>query len=198
MPVRPLKRRHLKQTMNPKILDISNSVLVVVDVQEAFRSAIPDFALITSRIAMAVRGFTILDVPILVTEQYPKGLGHTAEEVSLSLPEGFGAIEKSTFSAYGEQAFVDRLAATNRKQVVLCGMETHICVSHTVQDLVSQAYDVHLLTDCLGSRFEHDRAAGISKMLAAGAVSSSTEMALFELMRDSKHPKFKDIQALVK
>lgn len=184
--------------MNPKILDISNSVLVVVDVQEAFRSAIPDFALIVSRIAMAVRGFSILDVPILVTEQYPKGLGHTAEEVSLSFPDGFEVVEKSTFSAYGEPVFIDRLAATNRKQVVLCGMETHICVSHTVQDLVSQAYDVHLLTDCLGSRFEHDRAAGISKMLAAGAVSSSTEMALFELMRDSKHPKFKDIQALVK
>lgn len=181
-----------------RILEITGAVFVIVDVQEAFRSAIPDFALITSRIAMAVRGFTALGVPIVVTEQYPKGLGRTAEELLLSLPDGFEPVEKSTFSAYGDLMFVESLKSLGAKRIVLCGVEAHVCVNQTAHDLLANGFDVHLLTDCVASRFDHDKHAGVTKMLSSGAVPSSTEMALFEMMRDSKHKKFKEVQAFIK
>lgn len=177
-----------------KDLDISSCTLVIVDVQEAFRSAIPDFALIASRIALAGRAFAVLGVPILVTEQYPQGLGRTAEEIVLSVPDSTEYIEKSTFSAIGSGDFASKLS----EQIILCGVETHICVMQTALDLIRQGIEVHLLTDCIASRFEHDKEAGLARMSAAGVVSSSVEMALFELMRDSKHEKFKEIQSLIK
>lgn len=181
-----------------RMIDSDKAVLVIVDVQEAFRKAIPDHALITSRIAMAIRGFRILEVPLVVTEQYPKGLGRTVEELLLTLPHDLEPIEKSTFSAYGEPSFVDVLETANRKQVILCGIEAHVCVNQTAHDLLANGYEVHLLTDCVASRFEADRAAGLQKMISSGAVPSSVEMALFEAMRDSKHAKFREVQAQIK
>jgi nicotinamidase-related amidase len=183
---------------HPRVLDASNAILVVVDVQEAFRKAIPEHALITSRIAMAVRGFRILEIPVVVTEQYPKGLGRTVEELMLTLPDDFEPIEKSTFSAFGDSAFVDVLDTAERKQIVICGVEAHVCVNQTAHDLLHNGYEVHLLTDCVASRFEADKNAGIQKMIASGAVPSSVEMALFEAMRDSKHEKFREVQAQIK
>jgi nicotinamidase-related amidase len=178
-------------------LESSKCVLAVIDVQEAFRSAVQDFALITSRISIAARGFDLLGVPIIVTEQYPQGLGRTVEELLLSLPDDLDPVEKSTFSACGADEFLKRLSDANADQVVLCGIEAHVCVSQTALDLISRGFQVHLLTDCIASRFEHDKQAGISKMLAKGAVPSSVEMALFELMRDSKHERFKEIQQII-
>lgn len=177
-----------------KKLDISHCVAVIVDVQEAFRSAIPDFALIASRIALAARAFPILNVPILVTEQYPQGLGRTAEEIVLSLPDETEYIEKSTFSSLGSQVVAEKL----KSQVILCGVETHVCVMQTALDLIEKGIEVHLLTDCVASRFEHDKQAGLARMFTAGVASSSIEMALFELLKDSKHEKFKEIQSLIK
>lgn len=184
--------------MHGNSLDIDNSVLVVVDVQEAFRKAIPDFAETLSRMAIAIRGFQLLGRPIVVTEQYPKGLGRTAEELLLSLPDDAVFVEKSTFSSYSEPNFVSELEKYQAKQVVLCGVETHVCVNQTAHDLLAAGYQVHLLTDCVASRYQHDREAGIKKMCANGVVPSSMEMALFEMMRDSRHEKFKDVQALIK
>jgi len=184
--------------MHSNTLDIDNSVLVVVDVQEAFRKAIPDFAEVVSRIALAIRGFQILGRPIVVTEQYPKGLGRTAEELMLSLPDDAAFIEKSTFSSVGQPSFVAELEKFESKQVVICGVETHVCVNQTAHDLLANGYQVHLLTDCVASRYQHDKDAGIKKMFASGVLPSSMEMALFEMMRDSRHEKFKDVQALIK
>jgi nicotinamidase-related amidase len=185
--------------MKSSSLAIGQSVLAIVDVQEAFRSAIPDFALVASRIALAGRAFSILGVPVLVTEQYPKGLGRTAEEILLSLPDGGTEyIEKSAFSALGAEVFVERLKSFGANKVILCGVETHVCVLQSSLDLIEQGIEVHLLTDCVASRFEHDKQAGLARMASGGVVSSSIEMALFELMKDSKHEKFKEIQGLIK
>ena len=181
-----------------RILGEGRCVLVVVDVQEAFRSAIGDFALIASNIARASRGFQILDMPMIVTEQYPAGLGRTAEEILLTLPDDFVPVEKTAFSAYGSDGFRSKLADTGADQVVLCGVETHVCVSQTAHDLLDQGLGVHVLTDSVGSRFEHDKHAGLKRMMGSGVISSSVEMALFEVMRDAKHPKFKEMQALIK
>jgi nicotinamidase-related amidase len=183
---------------HPKLLDPTNSALVVVDVQEAFRNVIPDFEEIAPRIATAVNGFSLLGVPILVTEQYPKGLGHTAAEIALSLPDGCEVYEKTAFSSCGSVEFAKKLDELDVHQVVLCGIETHICVNQTAHELLEAGFEAHLLTDCISSRFHTDREAGLTKMYASGAVASSVEMALFELMRDAKHEKFKEIQSLIK
>ena len=181
---------------HPRILESAKTTLVVIDVQEAFRSVIGDFALIASRIPLAVRGFAALDLPIVVTEQYPKGLGRTAEEIGLSLPDGNEPVEKNTFSSCGASAFMEKLSGA--EQIVVCGLETHVCVNQTVHDLLDRGFQVHVLTDCVGSRFEHDKQAGLAKMTASGAVPSSVEMALFELMRGSTHEKFKEVQSIIK
>jgi nicotinamidase-related amidase len=181
---------------HPNVLDASKTALVVVDMQDAFRSVIGDFALIASRIPLATRGFAALGLPIVVTEQYPKGLGPTVEEIALSMPENWKPVEKNTFSSCGASAFLERLAGV--EQVAICGIETHVCVNQTVHDLLDRGIQVHLLTDCVGSRYEHDKQAGIAKMTASGAIPSSVELALFELLRDSKHEKFKEVQSIIK
>ncbi len=183
---------------NSNILDPKQTVLVVIDMQEAFRSAIPDFALITQKTSIAIRGSYLLKIPIIVTEQYPKGLGITVEELKLSLPDNLEAIEKTTFSACGSALFLEKLESINAKQIVICGIEAHICVNQTVHDLLEKGYQVHLLQDCISSRSTHDKHTAFEKMKGSGAIPSNVEMALFELMIDSKHEQFKAIQQLVK
>ncbi len=180
------------------ILDREKTALVVVDLQEAFRSPINDFAQIVSRVSIVIRAFQILDLPIIVTEQYPKGLGRTAEEIILSLPDDFEFVEKSAFSSCGATAFMEKLRATGATQIVLCGLETHVCINQTAHDLLNENLQVHLLEDCVSSRFTEDKEIGLRKMRQSGAISSSVEMALFELMRDAQHEQFKAIQELVK
>jgi len=180
------------------LLDINTTALIVVDIQEAFRNAIPTFPIVASRASIAVRGFSTLGVPVIVTEQYPKGLGHTAEEIQLVLPDGHEIIEKTAFSSCGAAPFVEKLEQLGVKQAVLCGLEAHVCVNQTAHDLLTRGFQVHLLTDCVCSRFEHDQAAGLAKMKTSGVLPSSIEMAFFELMRDSKHPKFREVQELIR
>lgn len=182
---------------HPKMLDISQTALVVIDIQEAFRSVVPEFPNVASRAAMAVRGFQILNVPVIVTEQYPKGLGRTAEEILFSLPDDYEPLEKISFSSCIDQFFA-KLEEYGARQVVVCGLETHICVNQTAHDLLHNGYDVHILTDAVGSRYSQDRDAGLSKMLQSGVTPATVEMSLFEMMRDSKHEQFKEIQNLIK
>jgi len=185
--------------MNHKhTLRIEDTMLLIVDVQEGFRDAMGNFPVLAANIARAVAGAQLLGVPIFVTEQYPKGLGPTAEEIRYSLPDDLEPIEKLEFSSFGSADFRQRLEKLGTKQVILCGIETHICVNQTAHDPIANGYHVHLLTDCVGSRFDHDKAAGLAKMNAAGVIPSSVELAMFELMVNARHEKFKEMQALVK
>ena len=183
---------------HPRILDRDKTALVIVDIQEAFRSAIPEFPQIASRISIAVRGFQVLNLPVIITEQYPKGLGRTAEEVLFSMPPEFEYIEKTSFSSCGAAAFLEKLQISKASQIVLCGLESHICVNQTAHDLLTQNYQVHILTDCIGSRYSQDKETAMRKMQMSGAVLSTMEMALFELLRDARHEQFKEIQNLIK
>jgi nicotinamidase-related amidase len=183
---------------HPRTLDISKAGLVVVDVQEAFRAVVKDLGPMALRITKIIRGFQLLDRRVIVTEQYPKGLGRTVEEITSVLPSDFQYIEKSSFSACGASGFEKRLREAGVSQVVLCGLETHVCVNQTAHDLLNLGFDVHLLADCVGSRSDENKQIGLSKMFASGVVPSSVEMALFEMVGDSKHHVFKEIQSLVK
>jgi nicotinamidase-related amidase len=183
---------------HPNVLNAAQTALVVIDMQEAFRSKIADFAEVAARIAIMVRGAQLLNIPVIVTEQYPKGLGHTAQEIKEVLPESNEPIEKTAFSSCGAQEFVARLETAKVKQVLVCGIEAHICVNQTTHDLLASGYQVHLLTDCVTARADTNKKVALAKMRDSGAIRSSTEMALFELLRDAKHEQFKAIQELIK
>ena len=179
-------------------LDLRQAALAVVDVQEAFRPHIPDFAKLAARVALVSCAALLLGVPVVVTEQYPKGLGRTAAEIVAVLPGDFEPVEKTAFSSCGAQEFVSRLDGAGARQVLLCGIEAHVCVNQTAHDLLARGYQVHLLTDCVSSRTAQNRQTGLDKMMRSGALPSSTELALFELMRDARHEQFKAIQKLIK
>ena len=183
---------------HPNTLAPSQSALLIIDMQEAFRGSIADFELITARTVIAVHGAKRLGLPILVTEQYPKGLGHTLAEIKEALPADLQIIEKTTFSSCGAQQFQKELQAREIKQVLVSGIETHICVNQTVHDLLSSNYQVHLLADCISSRKQIDKEMAFRKMERSGAIPSTVEMALFELLHDAKHEQFRAIQGLIK
>lgn len=183
---------------HPNLLQQQNAALIVVDIQEGFRPIIADFDKIAERAATMVRGCKVLGIPVFVTEQYPKGLGNTAAEIKNLFDDSSDIFEKTAFSSCGAEALVAGLTDRSVKQVMICGLETHICVNQTAHDLLDRGFQVHVLCDCVTSRFEYNRLAGLAKMQRSGVVESLIEMALFELMRDSKHENFKEIQALIK
>ena len=179
-------------------LEPGRTALAVIDVQESFRPHVPDFGALAARVALVAQAARLLGLPVVVTEQYPKGLGRTAAEVAAALPADCEPVEKTAFSSCGAQAFVSRLEAAGARQILLCGIEAHVCVNQTAHDLLARGYQVHLLADCVSSRAAENRRAGLDKMFRSGALPSSTELALFELMRDARHEQFKAVQKLIK
>jgi nicotinamidase-related amidase len=171
------------------LLDRNRAALVVVDVQEAFRPY-ASFAGVAQACTTLLRAARILDVPRVVSEQYPKGLGHTAPEVGL---EDELTIEKTVFSA----ARADGFDLGGRSQVVVCGIETHVCVSQTVHDLLERGVEVHVPADAVGSRHAIDYERGLERLERAGAVVTTVEAALFELLERAGTPEFKAVQKLI-
>ncbi|HYN84191.1 MAG TPA: hydrolase [Pyrinomonadaceae bacterium] len=184
--------------LHENTLDARRAALVCIDMQESFRQAIPDFAETAARVSVAVRAAGLLGVPVVVTEQYPKGLGRTAGEIRAALAPGVEPVEKTAFSSCGAEKFLARLEEAGARQVVVCGIEAHICVNQTAHDLLARGFQVHLLADCITSRTAENRRLGLDKMQRAGALPSSLELALFELLRDARHEQFKAIQGLIK
>ncbi len=184
--------------MHKNILQLNQTALVIVDMQEGFSHIIENFSETANRIATVAMSAKMLNVPIIVTEQYPKGLGRTVREILEVLPSKQEFIEKTAFSSCGAASFIQSLEKTYAKQILVCGIEAHICVNQTTHDLLAKGYQVHVLTDCVATRFPHNKEIGINKMVQSGAIPSTIEMALFELMRDSKHEQFRAIQKLIK
>lgn len=172
------------------LLHRESTALVVVDVQEAFRPY-PSFADVAARCAKLVQAARILDVPRIVSEQYPKGLGHTAAEVGLHEEQ---PIEKSVFSAARAEGF----DLGGRAQAIVCGIETHVCVSQTVHDLLAEGVEVHVPADAVGSRHAIDCERGLERLQQAGAIVTTVEAALFELLERAGTPEFKAVQGLIK
>ena len=179
-------------------LDLQHTALVIIDMQEAFRTKISDFAETSARIALVAHAAQRLNLPVIVTEQYPRGLGRTADEIRTVLPPALEPIEKTAFSSCGAQAFEAELERAQAVHVLVCGIEAHVCVNQTTHDLLARGYQAHLLTDCITARSQQNKQIALAKMQQSGAIPSSTEMALFELMRDARHEQFKSIQKLIK
>jgi len=178
-------------------LDRSRAALLVVDVQEGFRPAVLDFESVAKASGVLVQGAQILGLPVFVTEQYPKGLGKTVPEVAEHL-DGVEPIEKTAFSALAADGFAGALQETGCDQVLLCGIESHVCVNQTAEDLIADDIEVHVAGDAVTSRTESNRDLGLHKMERSGASVTSVETALFELLREAGSPEFKQIQGLIK
>jgi nicotinamidase-related amidase len=175
-------------------LDSERAALVVIDVQEAFRKAVPSFAEVAAASATLIRGAAAIGVPIVATEQYPKGLGATVPEVAEHLPARVEPLDKVRFSATEAESF----DLEGRDQAILCGIETHVCVMQTGLDLLERGVEVHVAADAVGSRTDENRRIGLERMERAGATVTSVEMSLFELLGGSDASAFKEVQALVK
>jgi isochorismate hydrolase len=180
-----------------KILTQEQALLLIIDVQEGFRTYLPNTAELIKNIGTLAQGCRILDVPILVTEQYPKGLGKTLSEIVQHLGEQ-QTFDKNCFSCCGSAEFMQALKATGRRQIIVTGIEAHVCVNQTVHDLLAADFVVHIVVDAISSRSSINKEVGMQKMLASGAVPSTVEMALFEMLVQSGTETFKAVQRLVK
>lgn len=181
-----------------RMLDRADSVLVVIDVQEAYRNLTVDHERMVANVRRLIEAAKVVNVPILITEQYPKGLRHTQPEVREALPVDQPIFEKMSLSCWRQAQFAGRLAELRRSQVVVCGIEAHACVNQTVHDLLEQGYQVHLPADAISARFERDYRIGWEKMIGSGAVPSTVEMVCLEWIRTAESPEFKAIHKLIK
>jgi nicotinamidase-related amidase len=179
--------------MTQALLDPDRVTLVVVDVQEAFRAAVLDFEQVAANTAVLVEAAGIIGIPVLATEQYPRGLGATVPEVADHL-NGSKPIEKTVFSA----ARADGFDLDGRDQVLMCGIETHVCVWQTAHDLLEREVVVQVAGDAVSSRTAENRAVGLHRMEDAGAIVTSVETALFEMLGEAGGEQFKSVQRLIK
>jgi nicotinamidase-related amidase len=185
------------QMRHEKILLRDDSLLLVIDYQEKLLKAFQEPAALIESCVKLIKFAQILNLPVLWTEQYPQGLGPTVPQIEQEL-EGRHPIEKVSFSCFGEPAFVSNLSSFNKRQLIICGIETHICIEQTVLDALKAGYQCHIVLDACGSRKKKDHKAGMRKMEGAGATPACVEMVIYEILARSDSPEFREILKLVK
>ncbi|WP_257284128.1 hydrolase [Endozoicomonas sp. SESOKO1] len=183
------------------MLTIDRTVLVVVDIQGKLANLMHEHESLFGNIVTMVKGAKLLDIPILWLEQMPEKLGATIPELADELVDKLsevGPVRKSSFSACGEPAFMSALEQAGSRQVLLAGIETHICVYQTAMDLLAGGYEVEVLVDAVSSRTLQNKEVALDKMSALGADLTTVEMALFELMKSAEAPQFRDVAKLIR
>lgn len=179
------------------ILSKDDSALVIVDIQDRLANAMRERESVINNCLHMIELAKMYSIPILVTEQYPKGLGRTVEEIRSAIPD-YAPIEKVSFSCCGEQGFVARLRTLGRKTIVLTGMETHVCVLQTCIELLKEGFIIHLVKDAVCSRAKDNWNTGVEFMRDAGAVVTCTETVLFQLLKTAGTEQFKAISKRIK
>jgi nicotinamidase-related amidase len=179
------------------MLNIEDCCLVVVDVQGKLAQLMHDKQVLFRNIQTLIKAAKILEIPILWCQQVPKALGPTLPEIAELLTDN-KPIDKSAFSCCGAEQFNIKLNEIKRQQVVLCGIETHVCIYQTAVNLLRKGFKVDLIADAVSSRSAENKQIGINRIAAEGANISCTEMALFELLKTAEHPQFKHIAKLIK
>jgi nicotinamidase-related amidase len=182
--------------MNTSLPQKNNTTLLIIDVQERLRPAIAESESVIAAVNQLVQGAQILGLPILVTEQYPKGLGHTVPEVIL--PEGTPILEKICFSCMLSENVSQSLKSKSTKHLIIAGLEAHICVLKTTLDAIEQGYTVHVVAEAVSSRSLANKQLGLERMRQAGAFIVSIEMILFMLLEQAGTEEFKAISKLIK
>ena len=179
-------------------LSPEDTLVLVIDMQERLQPLIHDDARVRRQAAALAEGARLLGVPVMITEQYPKGLGHTVPELRGAVEHAGGVLEKTSFSCADDPSIAARIEAAGRPNIVLAGVEAHICVLQTALDLLQSGVPVFLAEDAIGSRSQENKESGIARARRHGAFPANVEMVLFELMRTKEHPQFKAVQALIK
>jgi len=179
------------------MLEIQDSCLVVIDVQGKLAQLMVDRDSLFKNIRILVQAAKILEIPILWCQQVPEALGPTVPEIA-ELLAGQEPIDKASFSCCGEERFSTALDALGREQVLLCGIETHVCVYQTAMDLMEGGLDVTVIADAVSSRTQQNKETALTRLSDEGAAISSTEMAVFELLKTARHPQFREIARLVR
>jgi nicotinamidase-related amidase len=180
------------------MLTLNETALVVIDVQGRLAQLMSQKETLFDNLQKMIKGAQVLDLPIIWNEQLPEKLGPTTPEIAQLLTNSTQAIAKSSFSCCGNPPFMEALKKTNRKQVLLTGIEAHVCVYQTCRDLLDLGYEVQVIADAVSSRAAENRQIGLERMKEAGATITSTEMSLFELLRVAEGPQFKEITKILK
>lgn len=182
---------------HPQILQRKHAALLIIDVQEKISAVMLDREFLLNNIVKLIKGCRALEVPIFITEQYPKGLGPTEQAIKEALGNS-RPLQKMTFSCCGAAELMPALKKAGIKQVMLVGIEAHVCVQQTALDLLANGYQVHVIREGVSSRKTTDAQSALARLQSAGAVISTTEAALFELLERAGTPPFKEISQLVK
>jgi len=179
------------------MLTAENTILAVIDFQGNLAQAMADRTSLFENAQKIIQGIRIFDIPLIVTEQMPAKLGSTLPEIANHI-QGISPISKESFSCCQNEVFMQTLKKTGRKQILLAGIETHICVYQTARDLLSAGYPVYIVSDAVSSRTSRNHEIGLQLIRDAGGTLTSTETVLFELLKTAAHEKFKDIFKIVK
>lgn len=180
--------RILAEDIMALIVDFQERLVPVIHIQEE----------LLHNTEILMKGLKVLNIPMIVTQQYTRGMGMTVSSLSDVIGESFTFEDKLTFSCAQDETILGKIEATGRRNILICGIEAHICVLQTVVDLLALGYNVILVEDCVGSRKESDRLTGIKRALMEGAIPTSYESILFELTRVAKTDIFKEISRLIK
>ena len=181
----------------PRRLEKTDTALMVIDIQRLFEPLIHQMDMVIANSSRLIRFADRLDLPILLTEHYSQKLGPTVSELSDLIPR-VEPIEKISFSCAGDHHFMSRLKSTHREQVILCGIESHVCVYQTARDLLEDGYQVVVAADAVSSRTPGNKTFGLQRIRESGGTTTSVETAVFELMKTSTHPAFRDVLKIVK
>jgi len=172
-----------------------SSLFIMIDVQEKFRGKVHEFSELVKRCSILNQSAEILGIPLLITEQYPSGLGKTLDEIYI--PDETMIVEKKSFTVF-EKYVSTLIAKQGKKQLIVYGIEAHICVTQTCLDALDKGYEVFLVIDAISSREEKNKNIAVKRLINAGCEAVSTEMLLFELLQSAEHPTFKEIAKLIK
>lgn len=180
-------------------LDVDRAIVLVIDLQEKLMPLVRNHERIIAAAGRLLDGAKIFDLPVIATEQYPRGLGPTVEPISARLKETSAQVfEKPTFSAWAQPQIREALIARDRTQVILIGIETHVCIQQTALDLISRDYDVFVCADAVGSRVKVDHKHALHRFRQEGGHVTTIESVLFELCHRCDTPKFKAMLEVIK
>lgn len=180
------------------MLSEKNTVLVIIDVQGLLLQGMHERENLVTNLQKLIKGIQAISIPILWLEQNPARMGETAPEIRVLLSSGQTVLDKMSFSCCGEPKFMHNIEALGRQQIILAGIETHVCVYQTASDLLARGFEVQIAADAVSSRRAFDKTVALDRMHAAGARIACVEMILFELLRTADHPAFKNVLKVIK
>ena len=187
-------------SLNEKLCHAKQSQLLVIDIQERLASAMPADVLenVVKNNNILLRAANELDIPVIHSEQYPKGLGNTVTAIAEVLPETSDTVTKTSFACSDSEGFNELVAKQKRQQIIITGIESHICVLQSAMQLQRQGYIVHVVEDAICSRKKSNHKNAVARLQQNNVIINNVESVLFEWLRDATHPKFKMLSKLIK